>query len=275
MLKNKKLLIIGSGYMGEAIIKGLLSKNVVLKENLCVVNPVFNEQAKSLTKKYAINLAGPQNIKEADIIILAFKPQNLAEAANMYKDSFKEGQLIISILAGVTTEKLEASFNLPMAVIRTMPNLALGAGQSATAYCRGKLVNNADILLAEEIFANLGAVVEIKESDMEAVTALSGSGPGYIYYLAEAMVEGGCNLGLKRDTALALTIQTFLGAAVLLKESGGEPSEMRKKISSAGGSTEAGVKAMEANNFFKAVLEGMKAAHKRTHELGEASKEEK
>lgn len=273
MLKGKKLALIGSGYMGEAILKGLMAKEAIDGEDFYIINPVDIPQAEQLAQKHGAKLGQTQNIQEADIIILAFKPQNLPEAIVMYQEHIQPGQLIISILAGINVASLEQAFPAAAGIIRTMPNLALGIGESATAFCRSKNTSDAQAALAVEIFSHLGIILEVEEDKMEIVTALSGSGPGYIYYLAEAMVEGGCALGLEKEKTLALAVQTFAGAALLLKESGAEPREMRRRISSAKGTTEAGINTMEAQGFYKAVLEGMKAAYQRTHELGESFKQ--
>jgi len=269
-LINQKIAFLGSGHMAGAILRGIVGSGVCLKENLFVINPIDVTGGKTLAEECGIAFKEATDLKEAEIVILGFKPQNLSDALKLYQDGFHAGQTVISILAGVPLAVFEAILPVGVAVIRTMPNLPLAVGKGAVAYCRGKHANDQTAAITEEIFAPLGVIKQVNEEDLDAVTALSGSGPAYIYYLLEAMVEGACREGLDEATALALAKQTLLGSAVLLSQCDETPGAMRKKITSAKGTTEAGLKAMTQNHFYEAMLAGIKAASDRSKEMGKS-----
>ncbi|MBZ4687212.1 MAG: pyrroline-5-carboxylate reductase [Clostridia bacterium] len=274
MLDDKKLCIIGSGYMAEAIIKGLVSKNLLPAENIFVVNPLDEEKVLKLKDLYGIIPREKEaGIIDADIIIIAFKPQDVAEAMAMYNPFFRKDHLLISILAGISTDLLQKLADSPLAIVRTMPNLALGIGESATAYCLGKYANEKHAQTVEKIFSTTGSIIRVQEKDMDIVTGLSGSGPAYIYYLLEALIEGGCKEGLSEEKAMELAKQTLIGAAKLLQESGAHPKELRRKITSAKGTTEAAINKMDSYQFTKIVQEGVSAATRRSKQLGKIFEE--
>lgn len=271
MLITKKLAIIGNGYMCDAIVKGLKKANAIPAVQIYIVNLLHPENAQKLAAKYGAKYGAKDELKDCDLVILGFKPQNLKDAMEMYRDCFSEKQLIISILAGVTTESLEKALPCPAPVARVMPNLALGVGQSATIYCSGKHSAKEQESLTEELFSYLGTIIKLEEEDINGATAISGCGPGYIYFLAEAMAEAASNLGLDQETALALVSQTFYGTALLYKDSGEAPAVMRKRICSPQGATEVGINTLRDEGFYNAVLAGVKAACQRAQELGQLS----
>ena len=268
MLKEQKIALLGGGHMAQAIVRGLIEKQAVAPTAITVIDPVSPEKAAAVCQAIGVNHGEPRAAAEADIVILAFKPQNFSEAAQMYAPYLQPPKLIISILAGVGTAVLAAELPAGLRIIRTMPNLALSVGLSTTAFCRGANAGDAEAALATELFANLGIVREVAEEQIATVTALSGSGPAYIYYLIEAMIEAAVEQGMDADVAIAFAKQTLLGAAKLLDASGEEPATMRKQVTSKKGTTEAAILTMTENNFYEAVKRGMAAAHRRTLELG-------
>ncbi|MEG1500959.1 MAG: pyrroline-5-carboxylate reductase [Clostridiales bacterium] len=270
MLKDKKLVVLGSGYMAQAIIGGLLKAQAMIAQNIIVINPIDQPTVEHLSAVHGLTIGQEEDLVKGDIVLLAFKPQNLTEAMAMYEKYWQEKQMIISILAGVSLKMLEDMLKKPLPVIRTMPNLALAVGDSATVYSGGAAAQAKHLALAEEFFSHLGLIKPVDESAMECVTALSGCGPAYICYLAEAMMDGACANGMDQETALALTVQTLKGTVKFLEENQEQPAVMRKKITSAKGATEAGIKAMKENGFYEAVLRGFDAASQRTKELGAA-----
>ncbi len=269
MLSEKKLCILGSGYMAEAIIKGLLQSGLIKPSNIFIVNPIDTLKVEELSSIYGIVFGDKETVlMQADIIILAFKPQDVRGALADYKNYLNKEQLLISILAGVSTGLLQELVGLAMPIVRAMPNLALGISKSATAYCLGINADADDAEMTNEIFSLLGSVTRVEEESMDAVTGLSGSGPAYICYLLEAMIKSAINEGLSEEQALGLARQTLIGTAGLLEQSEEHPEALRKKITSAKGTTEAGINKMAEKGFIKVVEEGVSAAISRSKELG-------
>lgn len=264
---NKRIIFIGSGFMASAIVCGLYKNKTVDMKNVFILGSAHPEKAKALAEEYGANAARPEDIKDADIVIFAFKPQDLDNALSQYKKYFSEKQLFISILAGTKCDTLER-VTQNARIIRTMPNLALSVGLAATGYCLGKNATEYDGAICEEIFAPLGVICRVDESEMSGVTAVSGSGPAYFYYLAEAMAAAAVKDGMDDKKAEMLAVQTLIGAAKLISDSGESPAEMRRRITSKGGTTEAAIRAMTEADFFSAVEKGYAACKKRSDEMG-------
>lgn len=267
-----KLAILGSGYMAKAIAGGLCQKKVLPKESILMINPVDEASALEFSKSQGILFGKKEDLFSADVMIAAFKPQNLKEAMAMYAPYFHQGQLFISIMAGIEIDTIEALLPCKMAVIRTMPNLALSVSKSATAYALGNFASQEDGKICEKLFGALGVVKQAREEDISIVTALSGSGPAYFYLLAEAMTKAAVNLGLAEDTAKALCKQAFLGTALLWERDDAPAEEMRRRITSKKGTTEAAVLAMEREGFSLAAAAGVIAAKERSDELAREMK---
>jgi len=265
-----RIAILGSGYMAKAIAGGLLqSKSIeppIVSDDIIMINPVDPDGAKTFCKETGALFGEPADVSKASAVIACFKPQNLNEAMPVYAPYLNEDQVFFSILAGVEIAALEKFLpNTP--VVRLMPNLALSVGKSAAAYALGSKATDAHGELCEMLFGALGLVRRVEESLIAVVTALSGSGPAYIYYLAEAMTDAAVALGMERETAEQLCKQTFLGTAALWANDNAKPIEMRKRITSKKGTTEAALAAMEAGKLPEAVAAGMAAAKRRSDEL--------
>ncbi|PGZ10717.1 pyrroline-5-carboxylate reductase [Bacillus cereus] len=261
---------LGAGSIAEAIIGGLVQANVVKGEQITVSNRSNETRLQELHKKYGVK--GTHNKKEllanANILFLAMKPKDVAEAIIPLKEYTDPNLLIISLLAGVSTHSIRNLLQKDVPVIRAMPNTSAAILKSATAISPSEHATAAHIRIATSLFETIGLVSVVEEEDMHAVTALSGSGPAYIYYVVEAMEEAAKKIGLKEDVAKSLILQTMIGAAEMLKASEKHPSILRKEITSPGGTTEAGIEVLQEHNFQQALISCITQATQRSHDLG-------
>ena len=265
-MKGKRIAFLGGGNMAEAIIGGLLSGGRSMETNI-VAADVSAERRELLSAQYGIGTTGDNAhaVRNTDVVVLAVKPQQAAEALALAATAFSEKQLLVSICAGLPTSALEAQ--VPARVVRAMPNLPALVQRGVTAICGGARATAEDLDLAEELFSAVGVVVQLRESRMNEVTALSGSGPGYVFAFIEAMETTAAAMGIEAATARKMAIETVRGAAELASQTGEAPAELRRRVSSKGGTTLAGLAAMEAGGFSAAVAAGMKAARDRAAEL--------
>ena len=240
-----KLGLLGGGNMAEAFIKGLQKGGFPAAE-LTVAEPREDRRA-FLTQRYNVNVTEENRevVESCDTILLAFKPQILGEVLPGVAEAFTENKLLISILAGVSTATLEGYLDGSPRVVRAMPNTPALVGEGATALCRGRFATKDDLKVGRTLFESVGIVQIVDESQMDAVTGLSGSGPGYIFTVIEALADGGVQEGLRKDVALALAVQTVLGAALLAKETGEHPALLRDMVCSPGGTTIAAIRVLE------------------------------
>lgn len=270
MLAEKQFLFIGAGNLCQSMIKGLLSTESIRPGEIWVCNKNNTERLQFLRNYYGIV---PVNNKQeaaaqADIIILAIKPQNVFAALNEIKDSVSEKQLIITVLAGITTGLIEENLGLKIPVVRAMPNTSCAVLESATGITGGRYVTAQQLTLAKDIFSLMGEVVEVDETLLDSVTGLSGSGPAYIYYLVEAMEKAGEATGLPRELARPLVLKTLMGAARMLIETGEKPEVLRQQVTSPNGTTMAGLQELERCHFQQAIEQAIVSATNRSKELG-------
>ncbi|PLX82785.1 MAG: pyrroline-5-carboxylate reductase, partial [Desulfuromonas sp.] len=207
-------------------------------------------------------------VSRSEIVLLAVKPQVVQAVVGEMAPAFSDDNLLVSILAGVTTERLEVLLGGSPRVVRTMPNTPALVGAGAAALCSGKYAREDDLTLACSIFESLGAAKVVSEEQMDAVTGLSGSGPAYVYTIIEALADGGVQQGLPRDVAHALAVQTVYGAAKMVKDTGSHPAALRDQVCSPGGTTISGVRALEDGGVRAALMAAVSAAAKRSRELG-------
>ncbi|PEU94511.1 pyrroline-5-carboxylate reductase [Bacillus cereus] len=261
---------LGAGSIAEAIIGGLLHANVVKGEQITVSNRSNETRLQELHNKYGVK--GTHNKKElltdTNILFLAMKPKDIAEALTPFKEYIHHNLLIISLLAGVSTHSIRNLLEKDIPIIRAMPNTSAAILKSATAISPSKHATKEHIQTAIALFETIGLVSVVEEEDMHAVTALSGSGPAYIYYVVEAMEEAAKEIGLKEDIAKSLILQTMIGAAEMLKASEKHPSILRKEITSPGGTTEAGIEVLQEHKFQQALISCITQAAQRSHNLG-------
>jgi pyrroline-5-carboxylate reductase len=267
--------LIGGGVMGEALLSRLIAQKIYLPSDVIVSEPQA-QCREVLQQQYGVEVTGDnsQAAQVTEVLLLAVKPQILDTiisdlAALSLGDSTNPDSevMIISILAGVPLSKLESAF-LHRPVIRVMPNTPATVGAGISAIASGQAVKPDHLKLAQQILAAVGEVVEVPESLMDAVTGLSGSGPAYVALMVEALADGGVAAGLPRAIASKLALQTVLGTAELLQQTGMHPAELKDRVTSPGGTTIAGVGKLEQAAFRSALIEAVKAACQRSKELG-------
>ncbi|MBD2178993.1 pyrroline-5-carboxylate reductase [Pseudanabaena sp. FACHB-1998] len=257
--------IVGGGVMGEAILSRLIASNIYQPSDVCVSDPM-PERRETLAKKYGVQVT-PNNLvaAEAEIMLLAVKPQSLNVAAIGLANA--PAPCVVSILAGVTLAQLETMFP-DKAIIRAMPNTPAQVGAGVTAISPNSLVTPDYLEAVKRIFGAIGTVVEVAESLMNAVTGLSGSGPAYVALVVEAMADGGVAAGLPRAIAMQLATQTVLGTAQLLTETKLHPAQLKDQVTSPAGTTIAAIAQLEKAGLRSAMIEAVLAATRRADELG-------
>jgi pyrroline-5-carboxylate reductase len=258
---------IGGGNMAEAILRGLL-KGAFPAAAIVVSEP--SAERRRLLRNYGVTLAADnlEVVRACPLVVLAVKPQLAAEVLSGIAGAFADGTLLVSVLAGVTTAAIEGFFSGSPRVVRAMPNTPALVAAGATALCAGRFATPDDLLTARHLFETVGSVQTVAEGQMDAVTGLSGSGPAYVFTVIEALADGGVQQGLPREVALSLATQTVLGAARLVQESGEHPALLRDKVCSPGGTTIAGLKALEEKGLRAALMEAVATAAQRSRELG-------
>lgn len=258
--------IIGAGRMCGAIVSGLIKSGAAPQS--IIASDVSAERLKQIAQEFKIKTVSDNQkaAEEGDTIILAVKPQAMADAVDKLKINGQK--LIISIAAGITLEYLENKFE-GHPVIRAMPNNPALIGEGITALAYGGKVSKKDIQTAQKIFKSVGDTVEVPENMMDVVTGLSGSGPAFVYLFVEGMVEAGEALGLTRQMAEKLALQTVLGSAKTLKKSGKKAHELREMVTSPGGTTIEGLRVLESKGFKAAITEAIKAAALRAKEISQ------
>lgn len=268
-LQNKTLAFIGAGNMAEAFIRGLLAKQVVSPSQIIAAD-VRLDRLEQLRRQFNIHTESDNGAaaQQADVIVLAVKPQQMSTA--LVTLGARPAPLIISIAAGITTARLERELGGQPRIIRVMPNTPALIGAGAAALCAGQFALPEDLQTATEILQAVGIVVPVEEKDIDAVTALSGSGPAYVFLVAEALIQAGIATGLAPAIARRLAIQTVAGAGRLLAESTTEPAELRRQVTSPGGTTEAAVAVMLDRQLPAIFREAVAAAARRSRELAGA-----
>jgi pyrroline-5-carboxylate reductase len=265
-MEKKKIGIIGCGNMGEAILRGLHQKGMAKG---IVVSEPRPDRREHIKKNYGVEAIEDNRAValQSQVIILAVKPQELKGVLQEIAPDLNSATLLISIAAGAPLAAVAAILARDVRLVRAMPNIAALALESATALSPGAEVSAADLEIAREIFNAMGKTVIIPESLMDAATGMSGSGPAYVSLFIEALADGGVRMGLPRKDALEMAIQTVLGTARLLIEQGEHPAHLKDKVASPGGTTIAGIAALEAKGFRGAVMEAVAAATQRSKEL--------
>ena len=274
MLTKKNIGFLGAGNLAEALIKGLISSESVAPGHI-VASDRMSERLVHLAEAYEVKVFNKnfEAVRNADIIFLTVKPQDVVGVLEEIAPEINHGKLLISVAAGITTARImdalkEAGLKHFIPVVRAMPNTPATVREAATAICAGPGAGESHLELAAALFSTVGSVTVIEdESLMDAVTALSGSGPAYVFLFMEALIEGGVKLGLARETAKSLVMQTVFGAASLAMESTKELSELRNMVTSPGGTTMAGLKKLGEGGFCEIIEKALEAAAIRAGEL--------
>ncbi|MDA8443140.1 MAG: pyrroline-5-carboxylate reductase, partial [Peptococcaceae bacterium] len=250
-------------------VRGLIQSNTAKPQNILVTGKPDSERVTKLVELWGVARSTNREVADrADVIIIAVKPKDVASVMEEIGFLLQANQLVISVAAGIPTAFIEGFCSNKVQVIRSMPNTSSTVLASATAVCKGKYAGPDAEDLAVELFASVGMVQRVNEEKLDVITGLSGSGPAYVYLMIEALGTAGVQLGLDEDMALALATQTVFGAAKMLLETGENPSTLRQAVSSPGGTTLAGLKALAAHGFNDALREGVKAATNRAREMG-------
>jgi pyrroline-5-carboxylate reductase len=262
-----KIAFIGSGFMARGAIRGLVESGTLSPSSVYVVNEADAAGRDEVAALYGVKAARPEDISLCDAVFFAVKPQTFETVCAEYGGFFTPDKLYLTIMAGISTAKVSHGAGGGR-VVRFMPNLALSVGLSATAFALGDGCADAERRLARALFEPLGEVVEVSEDEISAVTALSGSGPAYFCYLCEGMIAAAVADGMDEAKARSLSVQTLIGTAKLIEDSGEAPGEMRRRITSKKGTTEAAIGAMTDTGFLSSIEAGYIAARDRSDELG-------
>jgi pyrroline-5-carboxylate reductase len=263
------LAIIGIGRMGEALLRGLLRTSTVAPGQV-VCTDARAERCREIEQAYGVAAHGDNRaaVAEADVVLLALKPQILLRELAAVADEIPSGALVISVAAGLTTTALEATLREDASVVRVMPNTPALVDQGMSLVAPGRHATDAHVATAEELLGAVGEVVRLPEEQLDAGTALSGSGPAYVFLLAEAMIDAGVEMGLPREVATQLVVQTVRGSGTLLHDSGDHPGRLREAVTSPGGTTAAALHRFEAAGLRAVVAEAIEAGRARAQELG-------
>jgi pyrroline-5-carboxylate reductase len=268
------LAILGAGVMGETVLSGLLRAG--WHADQIVATDRRLERQHELTARYGIKmLENTEAVAEAETVILVVKPQDMNELLNEISQSIKPGALVVSLAAGVDTAFIESRLPEGVAVVRVMPNTPAQVDEGMAAISPGSHSTQDHLDRVTEILSATGRVITVPERYQDAVTAISGTGPAYLFFVVEAMIEAGVHLGLPRDTATELVVQTMLGSAKLLRETGEHPTVLRERVTSPGGTTAAAVRELEDHKVRAAFLRAMEAARDRSRDLAAAAREDK
>ncbi len=271
MLNDKKIAIIGTGNMGEALISGLIVSGSSKPKNI-ICTDVRESKLDEIKKEYGVRTTtnNVEAVEVSDIIVYAVKPQIIAAVLKETAAILDMSKLVISIAAGVPMPAIESCLNKDLRLIRVMPNIAAFVKEAASAIAAGGHATDEDIELAMEIFNSIGKCIFLKENYlMDAITGLSGSGPAYIFLIVDAMADAGVKMGLSREESLFLSTQTVLGAAKLLMETREHPGQLKDKVTSPGGTAIAGLATLEEGGLRTTLIHAVEAATNRSKELGE------
>lgn len=274
-LGNVNLCFYGAGSMAEAILRGLTEARLANPDRITVMNRQNAERLQELHRRYGVIPAVQEQAKQdalhnADVIVLGMKPKDSANALRALAPLLRPEQLIVSAIAGLSIGTMESLLGGSRAIVRTMPNTSSMISLGATGISFSPAVTADQRELALAMFEAIGITAVVEEPLIEAVNGVSGSGPAYVYYLMEAMIDAGIDLGLTAEAAKELTVQTVLGAAEMVRRTGENPADLRRKVTSPGGTTQAAIETLERFHY----QEGMNAAilrcAERAKEMGEA-----
>lgn len=263
----QKVLFIGAGSMAEALIHGWIKKDVIQPNAIYISNRSNNERLDELVQCFHVNILETNaQIQDADLIVLAMKPKDARNAMDKIAPFLSDKTAILSILAGVGITTIEQHLGR-RAIARVMPNTSAAIGMSASGIAFNGYVDKEQRAQFIQMLQAIGIVIEVEEEKLHVVTALSGSGPAYLYYLIEAFEQVGVEFGLSKEIVRELMVQTIAGSAEMLKSKKEEPAALRKKVTSPGGTTEAGIKALESMSFNEAIANCVRSAENRSREL--------
>jgi len=267
-----RLAVLGAGVMGETLLSGLLRAGWT--PDRIVGTDRRPERQLELSARYGIAMvSNVEAATDVHTVLLVVKPQDMADLLAEIAPALRPGTLVVSLAAGVDTASIEAALPAGTPVVRVMPNTPAQVDEGMAAISPGSASTAEHLERVTEILSATGRVVALPERYQDAVTAISGSGPAYLFFVVEAMIEGGVHLGLPRDTATELVVQTMLGSAKLLRETGEHPTVLRERVTSPGGTTAAAIRQLEDHKVRAAFLSAIEAARDRSRDLAQAARE--
>ncbi|WNQ09239.1 pyrroline-5-carboxylate reductase [Paenibacillus aurantius] len=274
-LADKKICFLGAGSMAEAIFRGLLESGKTSPDQICATNRSNQSRLDELSARYSIQTTNdPSAIRDylalSDIVVLAMKPKDVMEALRHYKSLLREDKLLVSVVAGLSMETMYGLLGNSMPIARTMPNTSSTIGLGATGIAFSSSADKEHKESVLDMFRSVGKVLVIEEKQLDILTGVSGSGPAYVYYMMEAMIEGGIRGGLSAEDARILTVQTFLGAASMVQQTEEDPAVLRRKVTSPNGTTQAAIEKLDEFRFPQAVQEAVLRSAERAAEIGNA-----
>jgi len=263
-----KIVFVGAGNMAEAIVSGILKNRVAAPEEICMTD-ISEDRLNALFAKYLVGTSedNAYPVATADVVVLAVKPQVFPEVWPGIAVALKPDALVVSIMAGVPSVKIAGG--RPIRVVRVMPNTPSLVGEGAAGIAAGEFATDADLQIAQKLLGAVGATVVVEEEDIHAVTALSGSGPAYVFHLLESMLEAADQMGLEKGISRELALATVIGAAKLMQETGEEAAALRRKVTSKGGTTAAAIKTLEERGVKESIVAALLAAQARSKELAD------
>lgn len=267
---TSRVAVLGAGVMGETLLSGLLRAGWTVGD--IVVTERRAERAAELAERYGVEvMSNADAVKGAGTVVVVVKPQDMDALLAEIRDALEPGTLVVCIAAGISTAFVESRLPQGIPVVRVMPNTPALVDEGMAAVSPGSHCDDEHLARAEALLAATGKVVRVPEHHQDAVTAISGSGPAYVFYVVEAMIEAGVLLGLPRTTATELTVQTLYGAATMLRETGQHPTVLREQVSSPAGTTIAALRELDDHKVRAAFLTAMVAARDRSRELSSGS----
>jgi pyrroline-5-carboxylate reductase len=269
MALTERIAFLGGGVMASAILRSLLSSGLITPDQATISDPAEAGRSNAASLGAKATASNSEAAAGADVVVLAVKPHFVATVLSEVSATLEPGQLLVSIAAGVTLAQLEA-LAPQNPVVRVMPNTPVQVGAGAVAFSRGSRATAEHAALVEQLFNAGGICLEVTEPQLDAVTGLSGSGPAYVCLIIEALADGGVRMGLPRTTALKLAAQTLLGGAQLVLETGEHPAALKDRVATPGGTTSAGLAALEEGAVRSALIKAVEAATLRSRELGKA-----
>jgi pyrroline-5-carboxylate reductase len=274
-LDDRTVAFLGGGRMGEALISGLIRSGGRTADEI-VVTARREERARELAERHGISatLSNTDAIESAKTLVLMVKPQDMETLLEQIAESVSSDHLVVSFAAGIRTSFVERRLTEMVPVVRVMSNVAVLVDEAMSVVAAGRHAEDKHLAVAEELLRYVGRVLRLKETHLDAITATSGSGPAYFFLLAEAMIEACILLGLSRDVATELIIQTMLGSAKMLRDTGRHPVELREMVTSPGGTTIAAIRHLEEAGVRAAFLNAIDAARQRSAELAKGGEED-
>jgi pyrroline-5-carboxylate reductase len=270
MAQQVQTAILGAGVMGEALLSGLVRAG--RRVDRLLVGEKRPERARELEERYGVAVvSNVEAARRAETVVLVVKPQDMGDLLDEIAGELRAGQLVVSLAAGTTTAFIESRVPAGVAVVRVMPNTPALVDEGMAAISPGSHCDDRHLAEAEGLMSSVGKVLRIPERQQDAVTAISGSGPAYIFFVVESMIEAGVHLGLPRATATDLVIQTVVGSATMLRETGTHPTVLREQVTSPAGTTAAALRELEIHKVRAAFLAAMGAARDRSRALAQGS----